>query len=150
MVSMTCALVERAKTIPDPRRQCRNLKHRLEDILVLGFCGVLAGGDDFVEIADWANQNRAFLGTFLELSAGIPSHETFNRVFATVKPATLQEVFVPWLLERRGLPGEWIHLDGKTMRQTRRDSKNLGALHVVSAWAGQTGLTLGQRAVDAK
>jgi len=150
MVVMTCELVERAKTIPDPRRQCRNLKHRLEDILVLGFCGVLAGGDDFVEIADWANQHHAFFRTFLELPGGIPSHDTFNRVFATVKPATLQEVFLPWLLERRGLPGQWIHVDGKTMRHTRRDSRNLGALHVVSAWAGQTGFTLGQRAVDAK
>lgn len=73
-----------------------------------------------------------------------------SRTFAAVKPATLQEVLLPWLLERRGLPGEWIHLDGKTMRRTRRNSKHLGALHVVSAWAGQTGLTLGQVAVDAK
>jgi predicted transposase YbfD/YdcC len=150
MVVMTCALVERAKTIPDPRRQCRNLKHRLEDIVVLGFCGVLAGCDDFVEIADWAKQNHAFFATFLELPHGIPSHDTFNRVFTILKPTTLQEVLLPWLLERRGLPGEWIHLDGKTMRHTRRNSKNLRALHVVSAWAGQTGLTLGQVAVDAK
>ncbi len=150
MVVMTCELVDRAKTIPDHRRQCKNLKHLLEDILVLGFCGVLAGCDDFVEIADWANQNIDFFRTFLELPEGIPSHDTFNRVFATVKPATLQEVFLPWLLRRRGLPGEWIHLDGKTMRHTRRDSKQLGALHMVSAWAGQTGLTLGQKAVDAK
>lgn len=150
MALLSCELVDRAKTIPDPRRQCRNLRHRLEDILVLGFCGVLAGCDDFVEIADWANQNVTFFGTFLELPQGIPSHDTFNRVFATVKPAVLQEVLLPWLLERRGLPGDWIHLDGKTMRHTRRHSKNLGALHVVSAWAGQTGLTLGQVAVDAK
>src|SRR5207302_1406031 len=150
MVVMTCELVDRAKTIPDPRRQCRNLKHRLEDILVLGFCGVLAGGDDFVEIADWAAVNVAFFGTFLELPHGIPSHDTFNRVFATVKPAALQEVLLPWLLQRRGLPGEWVHLDGKAMRHTRRNSTGLGALHVVSAWAGQTGLTLGQVAVEAK
>src|SRR3954463_11021815 len=150
MVVMRCELVDRAKTIPDPRRQCRNLKHRLEDILVLGFCGVLAGGDDFVEIADWASQNGAFFGTFLELPHGIPSHDTFNRVFATVTPAALQQVLLPWLLQRRGLPGEWVHLDGKTMRHTRRDSTGLGALHVVSAWAGQTGLTLGQVAVAAK
>jgi predicted transposase YbfD/YdcC len=150
MVVRACELVERAKTIADPRRQCQNLKHRLEDILVLGFCGVLAGCDDFVEIADWANHNSAFFRTFLELPHGIPAHDTFNRVFATVTPAALQEVLLPWLLERRGLPGDWIHLDGKTMRHTRRNSKNLGALHVVSAWAGQTGLTLGQIAVDAK
>jgi predicted transposase YbfD/YdcC len=150
MVSMTCALVERAKTIADPRRQCRNLKHRLEDLLVLGFCGVLAGCDDFVEIADWAQQNRAFFQTFLELPHGIPSHDTFNRTFAVVKPAALQEVLLPWLLERRGLPGDWVHLDGKTLRHTRRAARGLGALHVVSAWAGQTGLTLGQVAVAAK
>jgi predicted transposase YbfD/YdcC len=150
MVTQTCDLVERLLTIPDPRRQCRNLKHRLVDILVLGFCGTLAGCDDFVEIADWATDNAEFLGTFLELPNGIPAHDTFNRIFTTVKPTTLQAVLLPWLLERRGLPGDWVHLDGKTMRHTRRDSKGLGALHVVSAWAGQTGLTLGQVAVEAK
>jgi hypothetical protein len=147
---MACELVDRVKTIPDYRRQCRNLKHRLEDILVLGFCGTLAGCDDFVEIVAWANHHVAFFRTFLELPQGIPSHDTFNRVFATVKPAVLQEVLLPWLLERRGLPGDWVHLDGKTMRQTRCNAKNLGALHVVSAWASQAGLTLGQVAVDAK
>jgi predicted transposase YbfD/YdcC len=150
MVEMTCDLVERAKTIPDPRRQCKNLKHRLEDILVLGFCGVLGGCDDFVEIATWTKHNETFFRTFLELPNGIPSHDTFNRVFTLVKATTLQEVLLPWLLRRRGLPGDWIHLDGKTMRRTRQASKGLGALHVVSAWAGKTGLTLGQVAVDAK
>ncbi len=150
MVTQTCDLVERLKTIPDHRRQCRNLKHRLEDILVLGFCGTLAGCDDFVEIVDWATDNVAFFRTFLELPNGIASHDTFNRVFTMVKPATLQAVLLPWLLERRGLPGEWVHVDGKTMRHTRRPSTGLGALHVVSAWAGQTGLTLGQVAVEAK
>jgi predicted transposase YbfD/YdcC len=84
------------------------------------------------------------------LPPGIPSHDTFSRVFALLQPAALQEVLLPWLLQRRGLPGDFVHLDGKTMRHTRRDSKRLGALHVVSAWAGQAGLTLGQVAVEAK
>ena len=150
MVPQTCDLVERLKTIPDHRRQCQNLKHRLEDLLVLGFCGTLAGCDDFVEIVDWATDNAEFFRTFLELPNGIPSHDTFTRTFTTVRPATLQAVLLPWLLERRGLPGDWVHLDGKTMRHTRRNATGLGALHVVSAWAGQTGLTLGQVAVDAK
>lgn len=104
MLVMTCDLVARAKTIPDPRRPCQNIKHLLEDILVLGFCGVLAGCDDFVEIAAWANQNNAFLRTFLELPNGIPSHDTFNRVFAAVKTTTLQEVLLPWLLFATGAP----------------------------------------------
>lgn len=150
MSTKTSALVERLQTIVDPRRQGENLKHPLVDVIIVGFCGVLAGCEDFVEIAEWAKGNEGFFRTFLELPHGIPSHDTFNRVFAMLKPTTLQEVLLPWLLERRGLPGEWIHLDGKTLRRTRCKRQKLKALHVVSAWAGQTGITLGQVAVDAK
>ena len=150
MPVMTCALVERLQTINDPRRQCENLKHPLVDIIILGFCGVLGGCEDFVEIAEWAQVNEVFFRSFLELPHGIPAHDTFNRVFAMLKPSTLQEVLLPWLLERRGLPGDWIHVDGKTLRQTGRSHPKLKALPMVSAWAGQTGLTLGQVAVDAK
>lgn len=150
MAARTCALVERLQTIPDPRRQGENLKHPLVDIIVLGFCGVLAGCDDFVEIAEWAKVNEAFFRSFLELPHGIPAHDTFNRVFAMLSPAALQEVLLPWLLERRGLPDDWIQLDGKTLRQTRRPAQQLKALQVVSAWAGQSGITLGQVAVAAK
>src|SRR5262244_150894 len=150
MPPKTCALIERLQTIADPRRQCANLKHPLVDVIMLGFCGVLAGCEDFVEIEAWAKEHAGVLGTFLELPHGIPSHDTLNRVFALLQPPTLQEVVLPWLLERRELPGEWIHVDGKTLRRTRCQSRKLKALHVVSAWAGQTGLTLGQVAVDAK
>jgi len=150
MPALTCALVEQLQTIADPRRQSENLKHPLVDVILLGFCGVLAGCEDFVELATWGHINEAFLRTFLELPHGIPSHDTFTRVFAMLPPATLQAVWVPWLLERRGVPGEWIHLDGKTLRRTRCQSQKLKALHVVSAGAGQTGITLGQVAVDAK
>ena len=150
MPSMTCALVERLQTIADPRRQSENLKHPLVDLIMLGFCGVLAGCDDFVEIADWGKINEAFFRSFLELPHGIASHDTFTRVFAVLQPTTLQAVLLPWLRERRGVPGDWIHLDGKTLRQTRRRTQRLKALHVVSAWAGQTGITLGQVAVAAK
>src|SRR5262249_19508390 len=150
MPPMTCALVEQLQTIADPRRQCANLKHPLVDIIIVGFCGVLGGCEDFGEIAEWAKGNEAFFRSFLELPHGIPAHDTFNRVFALLKPTTLQEVLLPWMLERRGLPGDWIHLDGKTLRHTGRTTPQLKALHVVSAWAGQTGLTLGQVAVEAK
>jgi predicted transposase YbfD/YdcC len=150
MPPMTCALVERLQTIADPRRQSENLKHPLVDIIILGFCGVLAGCEDFVEIAAWAKVHEGFFRSFLELPHGIPAHDTFNRVFAMLKPVTVQEVLLPWLRERRGLPGEWIHLDGKALRRTRCGAKRLKALQVVSAWAGQAGITLGQVAVDAK
>ena len=150
MADQVSGLAERLQAIADPRRQCANLKHPLVDVLVLGFCGTVAGCDDFVEIAAWARMHEAFFGSFLDLPHGIPSHDTFTRVFALVKPDTLQGVLLPWLQARRGLPGDLVHLDGKTMRHTRRHSQNLGALHVVSAWASQTGLTLGQVAVEAK
>lgn len=150
MPALTCALVEKLQTMADPRRQCANLKHPLVDVIIVGFCGVLGGCEDFVEIASWAQGNEEFFRSFLALPHGIPSHDTFKRVFAMLKPAVLQEVLLPWLLERRGLPGDWIHVDGKTLRGTGRSTPKLKALHVVSAWAGQTGLTLGQVAVDAK
>jgi len=150
MANQVSGLAERLRTIPDPRRQCLNLKHPFVDILVMGFCGTLAGCDDFVEIAAWARTREDFLRSFLDLPHGIPSHDTFTRVFALVPPTTLQGVLLPWLQERRGRPGELIHIDGKAMRHTRRNAPKLGALHVVSAWASQAGLTLGQVAVDAK
>src|SRR5207244_12249248 len=103
MVTQTCDLVEKLKTIPDHRRQCQNLKHRLEDILVLGFCGTLAGCDDFVEIVDWANDNLAFFRTFLQLRHGIPSHHTFNLTCTMLTPSTLHPDLLPCFLNRRGL-----------------------------------------------
>ena len=150
MPPLTCALMERLERIPDPRRQCANLKHPLVDVIMLGFCGVLAGCEDFVEITTWGKLHEAFLRTFLELPQGIPSHDTLTRVFAVLPAATLQAVLLPWLQERREVPDEWIHVDGKTLRGTRCKRQQLKALHVVSAWAGQAGLTLGQVAVEAK
>jgi predicted transposase YbfD/YdcC len=150
MVTRSCVLVEQLQVLPDPRRQCRNLQHRLVDVLLLGFCGVLADCNDFVEIADWARHHESFLRTFLELPNGIPAHDTFRRVFAAVQPAAVQGVLIPWLQQRRGLPGDWVHIDGKALRGTRCAARGLGALHLVSAWAGQQGLTLGQVAVAAK
>ena len=150
MAEKTCDLLEQLQMLPDPRRQGKNLKHRLDEIVLMAFCAVLAGANDCVEVASWAGRHLEFLRTFLDLPHGVPSHDTFSRVLALLSPATLQGVLLPWLQERRGLPGELIHLDGKTLRGTRRRSASLRALHVVSAWASATGLTLGQVAVDAK
>jgi predicted transposase YbfD/YdcC len=150
MAAMTCALVERLQTIPDPRRQGENLKHSLVDLILLGLCGVVAGCEDFVEIAAWGKVHEAFLRTFLAVPHGIASHDTFTRVFALLPPTTVQAVLLPWLLERRGVPGAYVHLDGKALRGTRCQRQKLKALHVVSAWAGQSGITLGQVAVAAK
>lgn len=150
MPAMTCPLVERLQTIPDPRRPSANLKHSLVDLIILGLCGGVAGCEDFVEIAAWGPVNDPFSRTFLELPHGIASHDTFTRVFALLPPATVQAVLLPWLLDRRGEPGDYVPLDGKILRGTRCQQRKLKALHVVSAWAGQSGITLGQVAVADK
>jgi predicted transposase YbfD/YdcC len=151
MAEKTCGLRDALQTLTDPRRQCANLKHLFHDVLVLGFCGTVAGCDDFVEIAAWASHHEASLRTFLDLPNGIPSHDTFTRVFAMVSTPTLQAVLVPWLQQRRGLPDDsLLHIDGKAMRRTRDKQHGLGPLIVVSAWASAAGLTLGQVAVNEK
>ena len=149
-------LVQAIAAVPDPRRQCKNLRHGLVDVLVIGFCGVLCGGDDFVEMEEFGRSKEAFFRRFLDLANGIPSHDTFRRVFQAVSPLALQTCLIAWLkdLRQTAQPAaacdEVIAIDGKTLRRTGNRGKALGALHLVSAWATANGITLGQVAVDAK
>ena len=116
MPRMSCALLEQLLTLPDPRRVTRNRKHLLVDILLSAFCGVLADCNNFVEIAEWARHHEDFLLTFLELPNGIPAHDTYGRVLTAVRPEALQGILIPWLQQRRGLPGDWVHLDAVEAR----------------------------------
>ena len=147
-------LVAALVAVPDPRRQCKNLRHPLVDVLVIGFCGVLCGCDDFVELETFGRKKEDFFRRFLELPEGIPSHDTFRRVFQAVCPQALQRCLIQWLQGvRQTAPpaaGAVIAIDGKTLRRTFDRARGLGALHLVSAWATANGLTLGQVAVDAK
>jgi predicted transposase YbfD/YdcC len=149
-------LVDALEAVPDPRRQCKNLRHRLVDVLIIGFCGVLCGCDDFVEIQEFALSKEDLFRRFLELPNGIPSHDTFRRVFQAVCPLTLQRCLIDWLQGLRQTAkaaagvGEVVAIDGKTLRRTFDRARELAALHLVSAWATANGITLGQVAVDAK
>ena len=148
-------LVTALAAVPDPRRQCKNLRHRLVDVFVVGFCGVLCGCEDFVELQTFGRKKEDFFRRFLELPQGIPSHDTFRRVFQAVCPQALQRCLLQWLQGlRQAAPaaaqGEVVAIDGKTLRRTFDRARSLGALHLVSAWATANGLTLGQVAVDAK
>src|SRR4051812_34267608 len=139
--------------VPDPRRQCKNLRHLLVDVLVVGFCGVLCGCEDFVEIETFGRKKEDFFRRFLGLPEGIPSHDTFRRVFQAVCPQALQRCLLQWLQGvRQTAPaaGAVVAIDGKTLRRTFDRARGLGALHLVSAWATANGLTLGQVAVDAQ
>jgi predicted transposase YbfD/YdcC len=147
-------LAETLAAVPDPRRQCQNLRHALVDVLTIGFCGVLCGCDDFVELEEFGRAKEDFFRRFLQLENGIPSHDTFRRVFQAVCPLALQRALLAWLqgLRQPADPadGEVIAIDGKALRRTFDRAKGLGALHLVSAWATANGLTLGQVAADAK
>ena len=117
-------LVQALQAVPDPRRQCQNLRHPLVDVLVMGFCAVLCGCEDFVEVEAFARSKEDFFRRFLELPDGIPSHDTFRRVFQAVCPQALQQCLIAWLQDSRQAPpagsaaGEVVAIDGKTLRRT--------------------------------
>ena len=135
--------------IRDPR-QAKKIEHDLEELLVIAVCGVLAGADDFVEIEEWAKEKHDWFRQYLRLEHGIPSHDTFGRVFATIDAEAFGAAFRRWVssitpnLEK----DEVVALGGKT---SRRSGKVDGtSLHLVSAFAAGAGLVLGQRATAAK
>lgn len=145
-------LLRHFSKLKDPRRSQHNKKkHRLLDAVVIAICATLCGIDDFEHMAVWANKRHGWLKRFLELPYGIPSHDTINRIFAKINPATFHECFVAWIAEVATLcSGEVIAIDGKTLRRSFDRAKATSALHLVSAWATKNQLILGQVAVDDK
>jgi predicted transposase YbfD/YdcC len=132
-------------TLRDPRRRHRRL-HRLLDIVAIAICAVICGADNWQEIATFGQRRRTWLQRFLALPHGIPSHDTFERVFERLDPAAFQACFRSWIAALC-VRGEMPHIaiDGKTLR--RSGSRDLGPLHMVSAWATAHHLVLGQEAV---
>jgi predicted transposase YbfD/YdcC len=136
--------------LPDPRRERRRL-HRLLDLLAIAICAVIAGCDDWVEVAAYGRKKIDWLRTFLPLPNGIPSHDTFGRVFSRLDPHAFQRCFLRWVeAVQTATGGKLVAIDGKTLRHSFDTAAGKGALHLVSAWAGQNHLVLGQRAVDGK
>lgn len=134
--------------LPDPRVRGRT-RHRLVDIVVLAICGVIANCDDWPDIALFARKREAWFRRFLALPHGIPSHDTFARVFAHLDPCAFERCCIGWLQAVAGLLGlGHIAIDGKALCGSA--GSQLGPLHLVSAWATQANLMLGQRAVDGK
>ncbi len=142
------SLIECFKDLPNPRvdGMC---DHKLIDILVIAVCSLLCGGQGFNDMEDFGKAKNDWLKTFLELPHGIPSHDTFNRVFAALKPKRFLECFVRWTQGLRQAMGqEIVALDGKALRRALR--RGQAAKYVVSAWAEGNGLVLGQLKVDDK
>jgi predicted transposase YbfD/YdcC len=134
--------------LQDPRVRKRT-QHRLIDIVAIALCGVIANCDTWAEIVDFGNTHASWLQQFLKLPNGIPSPDTFERVFAMIDPAVFSRCCVNWLRNVSELIGlNHLAIDGKTLRGS--GSSTLGPLHLVSAWATQAKLTLGEVAVEGK
>src|SRR3954471_18787894 len=135
--------------LPDPRRDTRNRLHRLTDILTIATCAVISGAESWEAIAEYGRTKADFFRRFLTLENGIPSPDTFERVFAKLEPGAFARAFGRWMAaacESTGLVP--IAIDGKSARSARQNTAT-GCLHVVSAWATENRLTLGQVAVSA-
>ena len=146
---MALSLVAVFADLPDPRIETANKLHRLTDILVIATCAVIAGADGWEEIAEYGRSQEDFFRRFLELSNGIPSHDTFERVFAKLDPDAFADRFGRWmarLCETTGLIQ--VAIDGKSARRSAKDTFS-GCLHLVNAWAVENRLILDARSVPA-
>jgi predicted transposase YbfD/YdcC len=147
MAAPTLSILHHFQQLKDPR-VARTRKHLLGDILVLALCGTVCDCDTFEDIEQWARCKHDWLKTFLELPNGIPSHDTLGRVFAALDPTAFQECFIDWMNALWDATGvKRLQIDGKAVRGARKRGGLGGCLHLVSVWAQENGLTLGQKAV---
>jgi predicted transposase YbfD/YdcC len=136
--------------LTEPRHE-RTREHKLLDILVIAICAVICGADNWEDVADFGRAKIEWLKTFLELPNGIPSHDTFNRVFAMLDPQQFQACFVSWITSvSEVIQGQVIALDGKVLRRSHDKGIGKAAIDMVSAWATANHLVLGQTKVDDK
>lgn len=135
------ALEEYFAGLPDPRiERCR--RHKLIDILTIAICSMLCGGDGFTDMEEFGQARQAWLRTFLELPHGIPSHDTFGRVFARLSPLGFAACFERWVrVSVKNLAGEVVALDGKRARRSYDHATGKEAIELVSAWARNQRLT---------
>lgn len=138
-----CVLLETFGRIEDPRiDRCKC--HKLLDILAVTVCAAICGADTWVAVAQFGRDKEEWLRTFLELPNGIPSHDTFGRVFALLDPAAFQDAFRDWVSAIQGRVQGVVAVDGKTARRSHGGADGKKAIHVVSAWADECSLALGQ------
>jgi len=146
-------LVQHFETVTDPRRG--EPIYPLTNILFMAVCGVIADADDFVAIAKYAQTKKAWFAKFLDLSTGIPSHDRFNAILASIKPAEFEQALLQWITSLQEITDGQIvaideETDGETLRRSYDKRSRKSAIHMVSAWATVNHVSLGQTVVDAK
>ena len=136
--------------LPDPRMD-RQKRHALMDVLFISVCSVICGATSFVDMEDFGNAKLDWFVERLELTNGIPSHDTFRRVFSMVDPTQFTRCFMGWSQEiRRAVGGDIIAFDGKTLRRSFNNATGLAAIHVLNAWSSANDFCIGQMKVDGK
>lgn len=147
--SKTFSLSDLFENLDDPRARGRNFRYPLETVLFTAIVGLACGQKTFTAIADFVGSQQAWFARFLDMDNGTPSEDTYRRVFEAIIPGQLQRVFSKWAsLLTTAVPQEVIAIDGKTLRHSGHGTDR--ALHLVSAWATEQGLVLGQVATDDK
>jgi predicted transposase YbfD/YdcC len=136
--------------VHDPRRQHPTTLHALETIITITILATICGAQNWVEIAHWGQAKADWLAEFLDLRHGLPSHDTFGRVFAVLAPECLQQAFASWMTALADLRQDIVALDGKTIRRSLDSADGKGPIHVVNAWASANEVVLAQFKVDAK
>jgi len=132
-------------SLPDPRRRRTRVKHPLLTLVVISLCGTIAGADTWEEIVQFAQDRRDWLARFLDLSEGIPSHDTFGRVFAALDPVAFQKCLLAWVQRLHEVTqGQVIAIDGKVAREAMARAGDQGPMTLVSAWATANHVCLGQ------
>jgi predicted transposase YbfD/YdcC len=135
--------------LEDPRPG-HNVMHRLSDMLAVAILAVLCGADSWMDVATFARCKEPWLRTFLPLPHGIPSHDTFGRVFGRMNPLSFEKCFMKWMAALAQSPCRLIALDGKTLRHSFDTADQKAAIHMISAWSQENQLVLGQLATEAK
>ena len=149
--TVNASIVSHFQTLEDPRIE-RAKKHRLLDILVIAVCTLLTGGEGFQDMELFGKSKLRWLQTFLALPHGIPSHDTFGRVFARLNPQRFHLCFLAWTQAVAQLTqGALISLDGKTVKASWDRATASSPLHMLSAWCSDNGgLVVGQLKTDSK
>lgn len=137
-------------TLDDPRVQGR-CDYKLVEIITIAICAIISGSETWTDIETYGKSKETWLQQFLALENGIPSHDTFGKVFALLDAEQFQTSFIRWVQAVfKVTQGQVIAIDGKTARRSHDKSVGKDAIHMVSAWASENGITLGQRKVDDK
>lgn len=147
--SLGDSLRQHFEKLDDPRRP--NVRHILSEMITIAICAIICGADSYTQFAEFGKSKQVWFRSFMQLPHGIPSHDTFGRIFSLINPVRFQDLFRQWVIQAfPRAKQEVIAIDGKTLRRSHDRSNGKNPIHMVSAWASKLGIVLGQIKTDEK